>query len=201
MQKQQRRAALVAQLDKLRSLAGALGRDGAVVADHADGAALDVQVAADSVGIELGLEVEEIGRVGQARENFAHVIGIFRVVGDQAQQVLDGVQRLCVSFFGLHLQPIIPRQRADNLACDAHAIGIVFRQVFGGSGGLRMHLGAAQFFIAGHFAGGGFQQRRPGEKQLGLAAHHHHVVRQPWLIRAARRGRAVHHSDLRQAHG
>ncbi len=68
VQKQQRRAALVAQLDKLRGLARALGRDGAVVADHADGAALDMQVAADGVGIELALEFKELGTVGHPRK-------------------------------------------------------------------------------------------------------------------------------------
>lgn len=64
-----------------------------------------------------------------------------------------------------------------------------------------MHLGAAQFFICRHFAGGGLEQRWAGQKQLGLAAHHHHVIRKSRLIGTASGGRAVDYGDLWQAHG
>ena len=201
VQEQQRRAALVTQLDKLRGLACALRRDRAVVADHADGAPLDMQVAADGVGVELALEFQEVRAVCQARQDLADVVGFFRVVGDQSQQLVDGIQRLFIGAFRGLRQPVIPRQQADNFTHDTHAIGIVFRQVFGCTGGLRVHLGATQFFIAGDFARRGLEQRGPGEEQLGLAAHHHHVIRQPRLIGTAGRGRAVHHGDLWQAHG
>jgi hypothetical protein len=39
-----------------------------------------------------------------------------------------------------------------------------------------MHLGAAQLFVGGDFAGGGLEQRRAGQEGLGAAAHHDHVV-------------------------
>ncbi|MNK71565.1 hypothetical protein D3C87_910180 [compost metagenome] len=63
-----------------------------------------------------------------------------------------------------------------------------------------MHLGTTEFFIGGDFASGRFQQWRTGEKQLGLAAHHYHVIRQPRLISATGRGRTMHHGNLRQTH-
>ena len=62
-----------------------------------------------------------------------------------------------------------------------------------------MHLGAAEFFFGGDFAGRGLQQRRSGEKGAGAAAHHHDVIRQPGLVGAARGGRAMRHRDHRQA--
>ena len=201
VQKQQRRAALVAQLDKLRGLARALWGDGAVIADHSHGAPLDMQMGADGVGVELALEFQQVGTVGQARQDFAHVIGLFRVIGDQPQQLFNRVQRFAIGAWWRVRQAIIPGQQAHNFTHDAHAVGIVLGQVLSGAGGLRVHLRTPQFFIGGDFASGGLEQRWPGEEQLGLAAHHHHVIRQARLIRTTGRGRAVHHGDLRQAHG
>ncbi|MOA02398.1 hypothetical protein D3C78_1218490 [compost metagenome] len=85
VQKQQRRTALVAQLDELRGLARALGRDRSVVADQATGMAANVQVAANRLGVELAFEGQEIRAVGDAGDDFLHVIGFLRVVGDQSQ--------------------------------------------------------------------------------------------------------------------
>ncbi|MCY1427389.1 hypothetical protein D9M71_432350 [compost metagenome] len=201
MEKQQRRLALVAQLDELRGLARALGRDRAVVADEATGASLNFQVTADGLLIELALELEKVRGVGKPGDDFAHVVGFFRVIRDQSEQFVDRVQRLLPATFGRWGQLLVPRQQADDLAYLAHTVGVVFSQVFGGAGDLCVHLGAAQFFIGRDFAGGGLEQGRPGEKQLGLAAHHHHVIRQTRLIGTARRGRAVHHRHLRQTHG
>ena len=62
-----------------------------------------------------------------------------------------------------------------------------------------MHLGAAEFLFGGDFSGRGLQQRRPGEKRAGAAAHHHDVIRQPGLVGAARRRRTMRHRDHRQA--
>ncbi|MNP01517.1 hypothetical protein D3C76_933360 [compost metagenome] len=201
MEKQQRRLALVAQLDELRGLARALWRDRAVVADETTGAALNFQMTAHRLLIELALEFKKVRSVGEAGDDFARVVGFFRIIRDQAQQFVDGVERLLPATFGEWRQLLVPRQQADNLAYLSHAIGVVFSQVFGGAGGLCVHLGAAQLFIGGHFAGGGLEQWGTCEKQLGLAAHHHHVIRQPRLIGATRRGGAVHHGDLGQPHG
>ena len=64
-----------------------------------------------------------------------------------------------------------------------------------------MHLGAAELLVGGDLAGGGLEQGRAGEEHLGLAAHHHHVVRQAGLVGPASGAGAMHHGDLRQAHG
>src|SRR5471030_487367 len=59
VEKQQRRLALVAELNELRRFARTLGRDRTVVTDKAAGAALNVQVAANSLLIELSLEFDQ----------------------------------------------------------------------------------------------------------------------------------------------
>ena len=64
-----------------------------------------------------------------------------------------------------------------------------------------VHHGAAELFVGRDLAGRGFQQRRPGEERLGAAAHHDDVVGQARHIGAARRRRAVHHGDHRNAGG
>ena len=200
VEKQQRRLALVAQLDELRGLARTVGGDRAVVADETAGAALDFQLAANGLLIELALELEKVRLIGDPRDDFAYVVGLFCIVRDQPQQFVDGVERFVVWRLRQPGQLFIPRQHAHDFSHLTDAVGIVLGQIFSGTGDLRVHFGATEFFIGGDFAGRRLEQRWASEKQLGLAAHHHDVIRQPRLIGAARRGRAVHHSDLRQTH-
>ena len=47
---------------------------------------------------------------------------------------------------------------------EAHAIGIVLREVFAEARHVRVHHGAAKFFIRCDLARRGFQKRRPGEE-------------------------------------
>ena len=55
-----------------------------------------------------------------------------------------------------------------------------------------MQFGAAERLVARDFAGRGLQQRRPGEEDLGAAAHHHDIIGEPGLIGAACGRGAVH---------
>ncbi len=91
MEEQDRRVALLAQLDKLRCLGRALRGDRAVVADKAAGLAFDLQVAADGLVVELVLEVKKHRAVGDTGDDFAYVVGLFRVGWDQAEQFFDRV--------------------------------------------------------------------------------------------------------------
>lgn len=63
-----------------------------------------------------------------------------------------------------------------------------------GHGGV--HVGAAQGFVGGNLAGGGLEQRRPGQEHLGLVAYRNDVVGQARLVGAAGGGVAMHHGDL-----
>ena len=55
-----------------------------------------------------------------------------------------------------------------------------------------MQFGAAERLVARDFAGRGLQQGRPGEEDLGAAAHHHDIIGEPGLIGAACGRGAVH---------
>ncbi|MNP78977.1 hypothetical protein D3C76_1767120 [compost metagenome] len=54
---------------------------------------------ANGLLIELDLEVEEVRAIGDPGDDFAHVVRFFRVVRDQSQQFVDGVERLCPLWF------------------------------------------------------------------------------------------------------
>ncbi len=64
-----------------------------------------------------------------------------------------------------------------------------------------MHLGAAQLFVGGDFAGGGLEQGRASQEGLGTAAHHDHIVGHAGQVGAAGGRVAVHHAHLRNAFG
>ena len=97
VEEQNRRVALLAQLDKLRALAAPLRVIGPLLPIKPAGLAFDLQVAADGLVVELVFEVEERRAVGDARDDFAHVVGFFRICGNQAEQFLNRVQRLAVA--------------------------------------------------------------------------------------------------------
>ncbi|MCY1402940.1 hypothetical protein D9M71_181020 [compost metagenome] len=201
VQEQQRHVGLFAELDELRRLGRTLGRDGPVVADQAAGAAFDTQVAADGLAVELVLEVEEFRAVGDAGDDLAHVVGLLRVRRDHAQQFLGAVQRLTPFAFRARRQLRVPGQHGEDVAGQAQAVGVVLGQVLGGAGDLGVHLGATELLVGGDLSGGGLEQGRAGEEHLGLAAHHHHVVRQAGLVGPASGAGAMHDGDLWQAHG
>ena len=74
-------------------------------------------------------------------------------------------------------------------------------QVVGDAGNPRVHVGAAQLLGADDLAGGGLDQRRPGEEDRALLAHDDRLVRHRRHVGAARRARAHHDRDLRDAFG
>src|SRR5690606_5228298 len=154
VEEQDRRVALVAQLDELGGLGGATRGDRAVVADKTARLAFDAQVAADGLAVKLVLEVEELGAGGDAGDDLAHVVRLLGVVGHDAQQFFSRVQRLAVGLLGTYRQLLVPRQHLHDVARQAHAVGVVFGQVFGGAGNLCVHFRAAQFFVGGDFTGG-----------------------------------------------
>ena len=78
-------------------------------------------------------------------------------------------------------------------------VGVVLGHPLGDARDGGVHLGAAQLLVGGDLAGRGLQQRRAGQEDLGLVAHHDDVVGEAGQIGAARGRRAVHDGDLRDA--
>ena len=199
LQVDDRRALLAAELDELGGLHGALGGDRPVVADQRHRLALDRGPAADRLLVEQRLELEEVRPVDEARDHLAHVVGILVRRRDHAAQFLDVVERLLERPLHAWRQPIVPVPLGDHVARHADAVGVVLGHPFGHAGNGGVHLRTPQFLIGRDLAGRSLEQRRPGQEHLGLVAHHDDVVGEARQIGAARRGRAVHHRDLRDA--
>ena len=93
----------------------------------------------------------------------------------------------------------VPLQVGHDVARDAQRIAVVLGEIVAEPGNSGVHLGATEFLFGADLAGRSLQQRRPGKKSPRPAAHHHDVIRQPGLVGAAGRGRAMRHRDHRQA--
>ncbi len=150
---------------------------------------LDRCLAAYGVNAVERLEVEEIGIVDDARDDLAHVVGLAVIDGDHPAQLVGAVAWLAEGPVRRRRQSIVPMQLRHHLAAQADAVGIVLGHVVGDAGDGRVHL----------LAGGGAQQRRPGQEHLGPPLHHDDVVGEAGEVGAARRRRAVHDRDLRDA--
>ncbi|MNI57744.1 hypothetical protein D3C73_1128260 [compost metagenome] len=59
-----------------------------------------MQMTADGLLIELALELEEVRAIGDSRDDFTHVVGLFRVIGNQPEQFVDRVARCFKVTFG-----------------------------------------------------------------------------------------------------
>ena len=78
-------------------------------------------------------------------------------------------------------------------------MAVVRRIVIRDAGEPRMHVGAAEVLGRDHLAGRGLHQRRAAEEDRALLAHDDRLVRHRRHIGAARRARAHHAGDLRNA--
>jgi hypothetical protein len=161
--------------------------------------AFDAHMAADGGAAVVLAEFEEVGIVGDARDDLLHVDRALVVHGHHAQQFLGVVaRRLEAARRCRFARPVDLRQ---DLARDADGVAVVLGQVVAQARDVGVHLGAAQLFFGGHLAGGGHQQRRAGQEGPRAAAHHDDVVRQPGLVGAAGGGRAVRDGHHRQPGG
>ena len=201
LQEDERRIGLVAKLYELRCLHGALGIDGAIVADDAHRLAIDRGLPAHGVHAVERLEVEEIAIVHQPRDHLAHVVGLAIVGRHHASELVGIVARLPCRLALHGRQPLVPRERRHNLARDPQGVGVVLGQILGDARHRRMHLRAAQFLVGRDLAGRSLQQRRAGQEDLGTPLYDDHVVAEPGQISAARRRGAVNHGHVRDAHG
>ena len=155
-------------------------------------------MAAQHLGGVVGLELQKVGAIDQARDDLAHVIRLAFIGGHDAQQLLFVVQGLGKMACGGHRVPI---QLVHDFPGHANGVGIVLAQVFTQTGDLGMGLGAAEFFVGALLANRGLDQRRAGQVDAGAPAHQDHVVRQARQVGATGGRRPMYHGNLGQAHG
>ena len=93
LQEDQRDLALAAQLDEMRALQRAFGKQHAIVGDDADRHAVQMRKAGDQRRAVVLLELVELGAVDDARDDLAHIIGLARVARDDAVDLRRIVKR------------------------------------------------------------------------------------------------------------
>ncbi len=94
LQEDQGNAALGAQFDEVGALQRAFREQHAIIGDDADRIAVKMSEAADQgLAIQL-LELVELRAVDDAGDDFAHIIGLARIGGDDAVDVLGRIKRL-----------------------------------------------------------------------------------------------------------
>ena len=124
VQEHKRRVRLVAELDELRTLLGLLRKEDAVVAEHADGEAVNRRPAADEFVSVQGLELFEAAAVKESGVNLANIEGNTHISRGATQQFSRVIDRF-VRGFGRTRAELLPLQMLHDLAGDAERIHFV----------------------------------------------------------------------------
>src|SRR5262249_48329867 len=150
---------------------------------------------------ESRLELEELRGIDQTCDDLAYVIGDAIVDRYHTAQLIGAVARLPRGLAVERRQSLVPSERAHDLARDAQGVGIVFGEILRHARYGGVHLGPAEFLVAGNLAGGGLQQRWTGEEDLRTSSYHDNVVAQPRVIGASGGRGAMHNGYMGNAHG
>ncbi len=158
----------------MRRLVGSIRIERTIVGDDADRLAFDAGVSAHGGGTVIGAELGEIGIVCDPRDRLTHVDRPLVIHRHDAQQFLGIMTRRAMRRF-IRAWPV-PFQIGHDVARDAQRIAVVLGEIVAKPGNAGVHLGAAEFFFGGDFAGRGLQERRPCKKGAGPATHHDDVI-------------------------
>ncbi len=94
---------------------------------------------------------------------------------------------------------LAPVEVPDDVAADAQRVGLVEGEVVGEPGGARVHLRAAEGLVVGILVDRHLHERRAAEVHPGGVLLQHDVVAHARHVGAARRRRAEHQRDRRDA--
>ena len=122
-------AQLALALDEMRGLVGTRHIDRPVVADETDRMAFDAGLHAQGLRPVERLEFQQVGAVGQARHDLAHVDRLAQRCGHQAQQLLCCITGRSRTGRRSHGRALVPVQSGHHLAGDAQRLTVVFGQV------------------------------------------------------------------------
>ena len=95
---------------------------------------------------------------------------------------------------------LAPVKVSDYLAAKTDTVHFIMGKVITKTGYLSMHIGTAQTFGVGVFAGRHFYQWRSAERDHRLVLNHNVVVAHTWLVSPARGGRAEYDRNRWDTH-
>ena len=175
LQKEQRNLALAAQFDEVRGLECRLRKEDAVIGDDADRHAVDARKAGDKRRAVAGLPFVEGRVVDDAGNDLAHVIGFAGVGRQHAIELARVVARLDRG--GAHqLRGLLPVEIGHDAPRNRQCMRVVVGEPVDHARLACMHIAAAEVFRCDHFAGGGFHQWWPAQKDRALVANDDRLV-------------------------
>ena len=198
LQEHERDLALRAELDEVRAFLRRFGEQDAVVGDDADGIAPDPREPGDERRAVARLEFVELAAVDDARDHFAHVVGLLDVGADDAVDLVR-VEARRNGLADVDRDLLRAIEIADDPARDRERVVVVEREMVGDAGHAGVDVGAAQFLRRDDLAGRRLDERRPAQKDRPLLLDDDRLVRHRRHVRAARRAGAHHDGDLRNA--
>ncbi len=195
LQEEQRHAALRAELDEMRALERAVGKEHAVVGENADQHPREPGEAGDERRPVARLEGVELRAVDEARDDLVRVDLLAQIERRDPHQLLGRIERLDrLHPFDRALRRAI--EVADRAARQRQRVRVVARERVGDARHAGVQIAAAEVLGADRLAGRGFHQRRPGEKDRALLLDDDRLVRHRRNIGAARGAGAHDHGDL-----
>ncbi len=152
------------------------GQHHRLVGDEADGAAGDAAEAGDDVFRERFGDFEEVALVHDLQDQFLHVVGLVRIVGDQrVQRHVDPADVVKARPFR-HAVGVVGRQEVDQPAHLQQRLDVVLERAVGDRGARGVHGGAAEFFGGDDLVGDGLDHVGPGDEHVAGVLHHEDEV-------------------------
>ena len=200
LQEQQGQAAPVRQLNEMGAFQGGFGEQNAVVGQNGHRQPLQASEAAHQGLAVEGLEFVKFAGIDQPGDQFAHIEGGARVLGQDAVDLL-GVPSRGDRFLSQGRRPMAQRAGRDDFPSQGQGVRVVIRQIVRHAGAAAMHIAAAQGFGIYLLARGRLDQRRAAEEHSALIAHDDGLIAHGRHISAAGRAGTHHQGDLRNAGG
>ena len=201
LQEEQRRAALGAELDEMRTLERGLGEQNAVVGHNADRMAHHPRKTTDERTPVRRFELVQTRSIHNPGDDLTYVERLARRLRHDAVDLVGVVERR-LNLIGRRHGPVACRLAAQVGYCSAdhlQRVLVVLSQVIGDSGDLRVYQPAAQLFCRDLLAGRGPHQRRTAEEDRAHAVDDDRLVGHRRHIRAAGRTGAHHGRNLGNA--
>ncbi len=143
------------------------GQHHGLVGDETDGAALHAAEAGDDVAGEALLDLEEITLVSDFADQFLHVVGLVRIVGNEGVERGIHPFRLVEGRPFRHAGLVVEGKEVDQPAHLQQAFDIVLERAVRDRGFGGVHLGAAELFGGHGLVGDGLHHVRPGDEHVG----------------------------------
>ncbi len=191
---------LAAQLDEMRALQRRFGEENPVVRNDADGGAPEAREPGHQRRPVVLLEFVQLASVDDARDRLTHVVGLAFVLGDDTVELCGGIERLH-RLAHVQVRALRPVEVGDDTADDGEGMRVVLRRMIGDAGLPGMHFGSAKFLRRHDLSGRGLDQRRTSQKDRAVSLDDDALVGHRRNVGAARRARAHHRRDLRDARG